>query len=101
MSATDHDHDPYPSLPQALDRSLRRATGHTLTSLVALRKALGEHVLRERKRGASLPEIEPELKLLVSRAHDESSEGRAGAEHRDNLSAQVVQWTGAFFRTVD
>jgi hypothetical protein len=100
MLPPEHDQDPYPSIPQALDRALRRATDRTLTSLTALRQTLGEHVHRERNLGRSLPDIQTELRVLISNVRHDSSDELADSEHSDTLSVQVREWTEVFFRTV-
>ena len=61
-------HENTPStLPDELDRALRRATDRTLVALTSLRKAVRQHVQDEKDGGATLPEIEMELREIIAR----------------------------------
>jgi hypothetical protein len=96
MTVPDQYHDSPIQLPAEAERSLRRATGHTLTSFAFLRRALREHVETERKQ-SSLVEIEIELRALVARTRLEMP-GPANAGLQGNLSAHLMEWTETFFR---
>lgn len=95
------DAGPLSSLPEELDRALRRATDQTLVALTSLRKAVRQHVRDERERGATLSEIELELRSLIERLHQDAvpSNG-AGGEH-ETLAAQMIKWTEGFYKQND
>jgi hypothetical protein len=118
MSKTD---DGFPTpLPKELDRALRRATDRTISALTSLRKAVLQHVVAERERGATLPEIQLDLREIVGRAlrdgngnnhgdgHHHDDGHHHGDGHRngtdgeyDTLSAQVIKWTDGFYKRSD
>jgi hypothetical protein len=87
-------------LPEELDRALRRATDRTLAALTSLRRAVREHVQTERDGGASLKQIELELRALISRAHEKARGDGADGEHIA-LAAEMVRWTEGFFNQND
>lgn len=97
MMVPDQYHDSPVRLPAGAERALRRATGHTLTSFAFLRKALREHVERERDQ-TSLIEIEIEVRALVASTRLELPTGSANAGSQDNLSEHLMKWTDTFFR---
>jgi hypothetical protein len=84
-------------LPDELERALQRATVQTLASLGALRKALRAHVHKERDDGATLMEIERDLRMLVSRAEGSSSNRADGDGNHDHLATQLVKWSEGFY----
>jgi hypothetical protein len=84
------------SLSEELDRALRRATDRTLSALTSLRRAVRDHVQSERDGGASLKEIENEMRIIISRAH-ESLVHNDGDGHHEALTTQMIKWTGGFF----
>jgi hypothetical protein len=88
------------ALPDELDRALRQATSQTLSALTSLRRAVRQHVHAERDRGANLPQIELDLRALVERAHQGIAriDGGDGDGHHDALAAQVIKWSGDFFK---
>jgi hypothetical protein len=96
MTVPDQYHDSPIQLPAEAERSLRRATGHTLTSFAFLRRALREHVETERKQ-SSLVEIEIELRALVARTRLEMPAAPANAGLQGNLSAHLMEWAETFF----
>jgi hypothetical protein len=89
------------TLPEELDRALRRATDRTLVALTSLRKAVRQHVQDERERGATLSEIELDLRALIARLHQEAvrSDGIDG-EH-ETLATQMIKWTKGFYKQND
>jgi hypothetical protein len=91
-----------PILPAELERALQHATSRTLASLVALRKALRQHVRSERVQGISFADIETSLRVLVLRAEGESKR-HAGDQHahHPSLSDQVIKWSEGFFSQID
>jgi hypothetical protein len=97
MTVPDEHYESPTQLPSELERALRRATGHTLTSFAFLRKALREHVESERSQ-SSLLEIEVELRALVARTRLELPAVPADARSQDNLSEHLMEWTETFFR---
>jgi hypothetical protein len=98
MSGPDHDGTPN-SLPEELDRALRRATDRTLIALTSLRKAVRKHVQDGKDAGATLPEIEMELREIIARVlHD--AEGRDSIDgERDTLATQMLKWSEGFYKT--
>ena len=101
MSAQDD--RPTSPLPDELDRALRRATDRTLSALTSLRKAVRQHVQTERNRGATLRDIEFDLRALVTRVHEGISLSRDGDGdgdgdgHHDALTSQVIKWSSGFY----
>jgi len=104
MSGPDHDHnqDGTPnSLPGELDRALRRATDRTLIALTSLRKAVRKHVQDQKASGATLPEIEMELREIIARVLADA-EGRDSIDgERDTLAAQMIKWSEGFYQKKD
>jgi len=88
------------SLPEELDRALRRATDRTLAALTSLRRAVRQHVQSEREQGASLAEIENEMRIIISRAQESLSRDEVDGHH-EALTAQMIKWTGGFFEDGD
>lgn len=84
-------------LPEELAAALRRATTGTLGTFQLLRAALREHVHRERSRGASLAEIDADLRLMIDRAGDGDGNGEHSAQHIDELTAQMLTWSGVLY----
>jgi hypothetical protein len=82
-------------LPEELDRALRRATDRTLSALTSLRRAVRDHVQSERDNGASLAEIENEMRIIIARAQESLKSEPDG--HHEALSSQMIKWTGGFF----
>jgi len=100
MSGPGNDGTPN-SLPEELDRALRRATDRTLSALTALRKAVRKHVQDEKDAGATLPEIEMELREIIARVLADA-EGRDSIDgERDTLAAQMIKWSEGFYKTKD
>ena len=93
------DDGPGTGLPDELDRALRRATDRTLSALTSLRKAVRQHVRTERSHGATLAEIDLDLRTLVARAQEGLShrDGDGGDGHHDALTTQVVKWSEGFY----
>jgi hypothetical protein len=85
------------ALPRELDRALKHAIGHAVTSLTTLRQAVHDHVLEQRSLGVDLASIQSDLRNLIARAHD-GLEGvhTDGAPHAE-LSAEIIKWTDGFF----
>lgn len=83
------------SLPEELDRALRRATDRTLSALTSLRRAVRDHVHSERDNGVSLAEIENEMRIIIARAQE--SVKSDGDGHHEALSTQMIKWTSGFF----
>jgi hypothetical protein len=84
-------------LPEELDRALRRATDRTLVALTSLRKAVRQHVHDERERGASLPDIERELREIIARALKDAEAREPVDGERETLSNQMIKWSHGFF----
>lgn len=95
------DDGPLSSLPEELDRALRRATDRTLVALTSLRKAVRQHVQDERERGATLPEIELDLRALVTRLHEEAVRSNGADGEHDTLATQMIKWTEGFYKQND
>ena len=100
MSGPNH-HDTPKSLPDELDLALRRATDRTLLALTSLRKAVRKHVEDGKNAGATLPEIEMELREIIARVlHD--AEGRDSIDgERDTLATQMIKWSEGFYKKKD
>jgi len=95
------DSDTPSSLPDELDLALRRATDRTLLALTSLRKAVRKHVQDEKDSGATLPQIEMELREIIARVL-EDAEGRDSIDgERDTLAAQMLKWSEGFYKTKD
>jgi hypothetical protein len=89
------------SLPEELDRALRRATDRTLIALTSLRKAVRKHVQDEKDAGATLPEIEMELREIIAKVL-EDAEGRDSIDReRDTLATQMIKWSEGFYTKRD
>ncbi len=88
-------------LPEELDRALRRATDRTLAALVSLRRAVREHVQSERDGGATLPQIELDLRELISIAHEKSARVNGGDGEHQALASQMIKWSEGFFNQND
>ena len=89
------------SLPEELDRALKRATDRTLMALTSLRKAVRKHVQDEKDAGATLPEIELELRAIIAKVL-EDAEGRDSIDgERDTLAAQMIKWSEGFYKKKD
>ena len=100
MSGPDDDGTPSP-LPDELDRALRRATDRTLIALTSLRKAVRKHVQDEKDSGATLPEIELELRAIIAKVLKDA-EGRDSIDgERDTLATQMIKWSESFYKTKD
>jgi hypothetical protein len=100
MSPPNHDDTPN-SLPEELDRALRRATDRTLLALTSLRKAVRKHVEDEKNAGVTLPEIELELRAIIAKVL-EDAEGRDSIDgERDTLAAQMIKWSEGFYKRKD
>lgn len=84
-------------LPEELDRALRGATDRTLVALTALRKAVRRHVQDERERGATLPDIEIELRTIIASVLKDAA-GRDSIDgERDALANQMMKWSAGFY----
>jgi hypothetical protein len=94
--ARSEDDSPNP-LPEELDRALRRATDRTLVALTSLRKAVRQHVHDERERGASLPDIERDLREIIARALKDAEAREPVNGERETLSNQMIKWSHGFF----
>jgi hypothetical protein len=98
---SESDSAPFPRLPPELERALQQATSRTFASLATLRESLRQHVRTERKQGATFPEIEADLRLLIARVEAESHAAAAHLEESDSLSDRVVKWSEVFFGQAD
>jgi hypothetical protein len=100
MSGADHNGTPN-SLPEELDRALKRATDRTLIALTSLRKAVRKHVQDEKDAGATLPQIELELRAIIAKVL-EDAEGRDSIDgERDTLATQMIKWSEGFYKKKD
>jgi len=98
MSAS-HDGSTSP-LSRELDQALRQATNQALSALTSLRRGVRQHVRIERDRGATLSEIELDLRALLARAQEglaPKDGGDGGDGHHDALSALVIKWSKEFY----
>jgi hypothetical protein len=84
-------------LPEELDRALRGATDRTLVALTALRKAVRQHVRDERERGATLSDIERDLRTIIARVLEDAV-GRDSIDgEREILANEMVKWSAGFY----
>jgi hypothetical protein len=84
-------------LPEELERALRRATDRTLAALTALRRAVRDHVHKERSDGNDLDQIQLELQSIVARALDGvPPHNTAGGDHA-TLTRQIIRWSEGFY----
>jgi hypothetical protein len=89
------------SLPEELDRALRRATDRTLIALTSLRKAVRKHVQDEKDGGATLQEIEMGLREIIARVLADAEARESIDGERDTLAAQMIKWSEGFYKTKD
>lgn len=88
-------------LPEELERALRRATDRTLAALTALRRAVRDHVHNERDGGASLQQIELDLRALIERAHKNTVRGDGADGEHETLTTEMIRWSEGFFSQND
>ena len=86
----------YGPLPDELVAALRRSTDRTLVAFQSLRKAVRVHVHSERSRGATLAEIDAELRSMITVAGGDASHDHQG-ERIEELTKQVLKWSESFF----
>ena len=82
-------------LPDELATALQRATAGTLGAFQVLRIALRDHVNSERSRGASLAEIDADLRSMIDLARD--GDGDHSEQHIEELKTLVVRWSEGFY----
>lgn len=86
------------SLPDELERALRRATSHTLGALTSLRRAVRDHVHRQRAGGDDLDEIQLQLRALATRAGESVGTQKAWTDdNQDTLTRQIIKWSSGFY----
>lgn len=85
------------ALPEELVAALRRATSETLTSLFSLRIALRDHVRAERADGATLDDINGELREMIVVAGGNPTGADYSAERMSELTTQVLKWSSSFY----
>jgi len=83
-------------LPHELASALRRTTKQTLAALQTLRVALRDHVQAERARGATLAQIDTELKEMIDLARDSDGDGHS-PERVAELRKHVLGLSEAFY----
>jgi hypothetical protein len=83
-------------LPDELASALRRTTNQTLAALQSLRIALRDHVQSERARGATLDEIDTELKEMIDAAGNSDGDGHS-PERIAELRKHVLGLSEAFY----
>jgi hypothetical protein len=90
------DEDTSALLPGELEGALAQAMVSAVGSLDTLRTTLRRHVRGRRSRGASLPAIDRELKVLVERIEQRAR--HAGDDSGDaDLVAQIKKWNKTFY----
>jgi hypothetical protein len=95
------DNVPPNSLPDELDRALKRATDRTLAALTSLRKAVRKHVDDEKDGGATLPEIKKELREIIARVLEDAEARDSVDGERETLAAQMIKWSEGFYTEKD
>jgi hypothetical protein len=85
---------PPPELPPELQAALERALSQSLGSLDSLRITIRRHVRSQRKRGASLDEIDAQMRKMMAAADTKADDG---ATVTRELSTQIAKWTRTFF----
>ena len=93
--AVTNSNDGQKPLPGELAATLQRATAGTLGAFQALRTALRDHVHSERSRGASLAEIDADLRTMIDDAGD--GDGDHLEQHMDELKVLVLRWSEGFY----
>lgn len=89
---------PSSPLPDELVAALRRATDRTIVAIQSLRKAVRNHVHLERSQGASLDEIDDNLRSMIRTARVNSDHADFSLERIDELTKQVLSWTDSFYK---
>jgi hypothetical protein len=84
-------------LPDELAAALSRATDRTLNALFSLRRAVREHVYDERSHGATLAEIDAELRNMITDAAGDSAHPDYSMDRHNELTRQVLKWTESFY----
>ena len=80
-------------LPAELQDALKQAFNQSLGSLDSLRITLRRHVHAQRRRGASLGDIDTQVRQMVSQVETNSDgDGMTG-----DLATQIAKWTRSFF----
>jgi hypothetical protein len=92
-NSSDGHHGP---LPDELAAALQRATDRTLVAFNSLRIAVREHVQSERSRGATLSEIDSDLRSMITVAGGDASHDHQ-SERIEELTKQVLKWSESFF----
>ena len=85
------------ALPAELVGALRRATSEGLTSLLSLRIALRDHVRAERTDGATLDDINRELREMIVVAGGDPAGADYSPERMRELTTQVLKWSTSFY----
>ncbi len=93
---TESDDSPAQPLPSELASALRRTTKEALTALLTLRIALRDHVQAERARGATLTEIDRELREMIEIAGDSDGDSYS-PERIAELRTYVLKLSDAFY----
>ncbi|HJP59768.1 MAG TPA: hypothetical protein VJ865_07205 [Gemmatimonadaceae bacterium] len=86
-----------PTLPEELAAALGRATSETLNSLFSLRLALRDHVRAERADGATLSQIDGELREMIVTAGGDPTAAAYSVERVNELTTQVLKWSASFY----
>ena len=81
-------------LSPELQAALQGAVSQTLGSLDVLRLTLRRHVQAQRKRGASLGDIDAQMRKLIAATDTIAADG---ASVSGELATQVGKWARAFF----
>jgi hypothetical protein len=89
---------PSSPLPEELGAALRRATDRTIVAIQSLRKAVRNHVHFERSQGASLDEIDHNLRSMIRTAGGDSDHPDFSSDRIDELTKQVLSWTDSFYK---
>jgi hypothetical protein len=87
---------PHP-LPDELVAALQRASNGALEAIHTLRVAVREHVQNGRVRGATLGEIDAELRTMINIADGDSKRPGYSAARLQELVNQVMKWSEAFY----
>jgi len=94
--ANQSDGSPSP-LPDELLAALRRASDRTLAALQSLRESIRDHVHTEKSNGATLGEIDADLRGMITTAGGDASHPEYPSDRIDELTLQVLKWAESFY----
>ena len=85
------------TLPVELASALRQTTAETFASLLSLRIALRDYVRAERSEGATLSDIDGELRQMIVVAGGDPAGVSYSEERMGELTTHVLKWSQTFY----